>query len=168
MSHLIERRRVLYVEDDAMDLLLMQRAFSAEGKLDLLLHASDGAQAIAWLGGTGPYADRSKYPLPDVTVLDMRLPGASGLDVLRWIRNHPELATLPVIMFSGSDLQSDMAEAYVRGASLYLSKTTGEGLQAIVRFILGWLELSPAQRAYKKEWRSCTKPPASAELRSAA
>jgi CheY-like chemotaxis protein len=146
-------KKVLYVEDDDADVWLMHRAFKAEGLKEWLHIARDGLEAISWLVGAGEYEDRTKYPLPDLVLLDIRLPKASGHEVLQWIRDQQALATLPVIMFSGSDLESDVAEAYRLGANLYLSKPCGEDLREIARFLAAWLQLSPSPRAYKTQWR---------------
>ena len=131
----------------------MERAFQKEGMKEWLYVARDGLEAISWLVGAGEYADRVKYPLPDLVLLDMCLPKANGHEVLRWIRDQAALVTVPVIMYSGSDRESDVAAAYRLGANLYLSKPSGEDLGAVARFLVAWLQLSPSPRAYKTEWR---------------
>ena len=128
MNTTAPHKKVLYIEDEDFDLLAMQRAFAAAGCKDWLYAARDGGEALEWLQGTGKYADRSQYPIPDLVLLDIRLPKASGLDVLRWIRDQPLLGALPVIMFSGSDLDEDVADAYRVGANVYLCKPLGEKL----------------------------------------
>ena len=148
-----QHKNVLYVEDDDLDLLAMERAFAAEGLRRWLYAARDGAEALEWLQGAGVYAERSRYPFPDLVLMDIRMPKASGLDVLRWIRDQPPLAALPVIIFSGSDLEVDIADAYRVGASVYLCKPAGDKLQAVARFIAAWLGLDPAPSANKQEWR---------------
>jgi CheY-like chemotaxis protein len=146
-------KKVLYVEDEDSDVWIMQRAFREEGLEEWLYVARDGLEAISWLVGAGEYADRAKYPLPDLVLLDMFLPKANGDEVLRWIRDQAALVTVPVIMFSSSDRETDLAEAYRLGANLYLSKPTGGDLRAVARFLVAWLQLSPSPRAYKTEWR---------------
>jgi CheY-like chemotaxis protein len=146
-------RKILYVEDEETDVWLMERAFQAEGMKDWLHIARDGLEAISWLVGAGEYEDRTKYPLPDLVLLDIRLPKATGHEVLQWIRDQAALTTLPVIMFSGSDIEADVAAAYRLGANLYLSKPSGQDLRAVARFLGAWLQLSPSPRAYKTEWR---------------
>jgi CheY-like chemotaxis protein len=146
-------KRILYVEDEDADVWLMERAFQKEGMREWLYIARDGLEAISWLVGAGAYGDRIKYPLPDLVLLDMFLPKANGHEVLRWIRDQSALVTVPVIMYSGSDRESDVAEAYRLGANLFLSKPSGEDLGAVARFLVAWLQLSPSPRAYKTEWR---------------
>jgi CheY-like chemotaxis protein len=146
-------KKVLYVEDEDADVWLMQRAFQKEGMREWLYVARDGLEAISWLVGAGDYGNRAKYPLPDLVLLDMFLPRANGHEVLRWIRDQSALVTVPVIIYSGSDREADVAEAYRLGANLYLSKPSGEDLGAVARFLLAWLQLSPCPRAYKTDWR---------------
>jgi CheY-like chemotaxis protein len=146
-------KKILYVEDEDADVWIMERAFKEEGMKDWLYIARNGLEAISWLVGAAEYADRDKHPLPDLVLLDMFLPKANGLEVLRWIRDQAALVTVPVIMFSGSDRESDVAEAYRLGANLYLSKPSGGDLRAVARFLVAWLQLSPSPRAYKTEWR---------------
>jgi CheY-like chemotaxis protein len=153
MDSAVPHKKVLYIEDDDFDLLAMQRAFAAAGCTDWLYAARDGGEALEWLQGTGKYADRSQYPVPDLVLLDIRLPKASGLDVLRWIRDQPLLGALPVIMFSGSGHDEDVADAYRVGANVYLCKPLGEKLPAVVRFLVAWLDLDPAPCVNKTEWR---------------
>ncbi|HVM49498.1 MAG TPA: response regulator [Candidatus Acidoferrum sp.] len=147
-----QRKKVLYVEDDDLDLMAMQRAFAAEHLGEWLHVTRDGAQALDWLQGAGVYADRSKHPFPDLLLMDIRMPKVSGLEVLRWVRDRPSLSNLPIIMFSGSDLADDIADAYRVGANLYLCKPVGNKLRAVVRFIAAWLDLEPAPSANKPEW----------------
>src|SRR6185503_15657370 len=82
---------------------------------------SDGRQAIAYLQGTGKFADRAKFPFPCLVLLDLKLPYVMGLDVLKWIRKHLS-AALPVVMMTASAEDADIANAYRLGASAFLSK----------------------------------------------
>ena len=82
------------------------------------------------------YADRAMYPLPSLILLDLKMPRATGFEVLKWIRSHPELGQLPVVVLSGSELHEDVRRAYVGGANSYLVKPIGfEALVNLVRNI---------------------------------
>src|SRR4051794_41136268 len=127
---------VLHIDDDANDTALLQAA-ARSADLDFRLHnVEDGERAIAYLSGVEPYGDRSMYPLPSLILLDLKMPRATGFEVLKWIRKHPELGNLPVVVLSGSELQEDVRRAYGVGANSYLVKPIGfEALVNLVRNI---------------------------------
>jgi len=136
---------VLHIDDDPNDTALLQAA-ARSAKLDFQLYnIEDGDQAIAYLGGAEPYSDRELYPLPSLILLDLKMPRATGFEVLKWIRNHPELGKLPVIVLSGSELKEDVREAYTVGADSYLVKPIGFGaLVNLVRNLSNvWLAARP-------------------------
>ena len=87
--------------------------------------ASDGQQAIDYLKGAGKFADREKFPVPCLVLLDLKLPYVMGLDVLRWIREQPGTA-FPVVMLSASAEDADIATAYRLGANAFLTKPSEE------------------------------------------
>src|SRR5688500_1161008 len=100
----------LIAEDDQDTQLLIQRAFK-QGDLAVPVYfVNDGEQAIEYLTGREKYADRAKYPLPAILLLDLKMPFKDGFDVLRWIRAHPDFRKLVVIMFSGSSLERDVEQ----------------------------------------------------------
>jgi CheY-like chemotaxis protein len=113
---------VLYAEDEENDVFLMQRAFRKAGVSNPLQTASDGADAIHYLQGAGDYADRERFPLPCLVLLDLNLPRNSGLEVLKWIREQPELKHLPVVILTSSNQHRDITAAYQLGANGYLVK----------------------------------------------
>src|SRR5262249_36092074 len=94
---------VLYVENDKNDVLLMHRAWMKAGGRDRLKAVSDGEEAIRYLSGEGPYVNRVEHPMPRLVLLDVKLSGMSGLDVLKWIRSRPDLHYLPVVMLTSSN-----------------------------------------------------------------
>jgi CheY-like chemotaxis protein len=137
---------VLHIDDDANDTALLQAA-TRSANLDFQLHnVEDGERAIAYLSGGGPYSDRTVYPLPSLILLDLKMPRATGFEVLKWIRQHPELGNLPVVVLSGSELQEDVRKAYGVGANSYLVKPIGfEALVNMVRNITSvWLNAQQA------------------------
>jgi CheY-like chemotaxis protein len=140
---------ILLVEDDANDVFFMKRAMMLAEMLNPVQVASDGRQAIHYLEGTGEYRDRDRFPLPGLVLLDLKLPHVMGLDVLKWIREQPELKTLIVLIFTSSKQPLDISKAYFRGANSYLVKPSApEQLPEIVKVIKHyWLELNQSPPA---------------------
>lgn len=115
---------VLLVKDREEDVFLFRRALQrAEITLRVEV-AKDGQEAIDYLAGTGRFADRKKFPLPALVLLDLKLPLQTGLDVLAWIETQPTLRSLVVIVFSSSIDEGDMDRAYELGANAFLVKPT--------------------------------------------
>ena len=135
--------KILWVEDDPDDILLIGRAIRKAG-LDQPALARDGREAVAYLSGTGPYADRSAHPFPTLVLLDLKLPKMSGFEVLQWIREHEETSRLPVIMFTSSQEKVDIDRAYDLGANAYLLKSVEHDhlVEALQRVRSFWLDLN--------------------------
>src|SRR5262249_7672623 len=84
----------------------------------------DGQEALNYLSGEGQYANRVTYPMPNLVLLDLKLPKVTGLDVLKWIREQPgALGTLPVIVLSSSNMPQDVARAHALGIDRYWTKS---------------------------------------------
>ena len=113
---------VLLVEDNDDDVLLFCRGLRRRSIRATPQVIRDGHEAIRYLQGEGLYGDRSAYPLPGVVILELHLPGSSGLAILRWIRKQPPLVGLPVIVFTGTDRGCSIHEAMQNGADTYLLK----------------------------------------------
>jgi CheY-like chemotaxis protein len=136
---------VLHVDDDPNDTALLEAA-RRKAEVDFRLeNVSDGDQAMAYLNGAGHYANRTRHPRPALILLDLKMPRATGFEILRWIRNHPDSKELPVVVLSGSELQEDIRQAYSMGADSYLVKPLGfEALVQLVRNITSvWLAPRP-------------------------
>jgi CheY-like chemotaxis protein len=117
-----ERKVILLVEDLEDDILLIRRAFAA-AKLHIPLQVvRDGEEAIAYLMGVDKYERRDEFPLPDLILLDLKMPKMDGLDVLRWIRSHPHLKGIRVIVLTSSEDIYDVNKAYELGANSFLVK----------------------------------------------
>ena len=124
---------VLYVEDDANDFALFKLASRRCGTPFSLQHAADGEMAIAYLSGTGDYADREEYPFPDLVMLDLKMPRLDGFEVLHWIRTNPATKTLPVVVLAGSSFRADIRRALELGANSYAAKPASlEELQVLI------------------------------------
>jgi len=132
---------VLHIDDDPNDTELFRAAVRKAQADFQLQNVHDGEQAIAYLSGSGAFADRARYGRPALILLDLKMPRASGFEVLRWIRARPDLLDVPVIVLSGSELQEDVRRAYALGANSYLVKPSGfEALLELVKTIsLAWL-----------------------------
>ncbi|HWQ90616.1 MAG TPA: PAS domain-containing protein, partial [Clostridia bacterium] len=113
---------VLYVEDEESDAMFMERAFAAKGLSGKLRVVGDGRQAIDYLSRSGDYSDREKYPVPALVLLDLNLPHVPGFQVLEWMRNNPDYAQTPVVVFSSSTREDDRVKARELGASEFVSK----------------------------------------------
>jgi CheY-like chemotaxis protein len=122
---MISQPAMLYVEDEKSDVLLLRVAFSL-ARLTIPVHVVvDGAQAIDYLAGNGPFADRSQHPLPALVLLDLNLPKKSGFEVLSWIRQQPQFASLPVVIYTSSVGLIDKDTAQLLGATDYFVKRSG-------------------------------------------
>lgn len=127
---------VLTVDDSADDLMLLSLACEVAQVSFQVQSVQSGETAMAYLGGHQAYADRQIYPLPDLVLLDLKMPGKSGFDVLAWIRGQEHLKQLPVVIFTASVLVEDRERALELGATHFLVKPIGyEALQRLVREI---------------------------------
>jgi CheY-like chemotaxis protein len=113
---------ILVAEDDPSDAFFLQRAFSKVGKTVALQFVRDGQEVVDYLRGEGTFADRHLYPMPDLLLLDLKMPRMDGFEALTWIRKQPSLRRLPVLIFSGSEQLQDINKAYDLGANSYLVK----------------------------------------------
>ena len=133
---------VLSVDDNDVDGALLERAFKRCSIPSRLFRVSEGPQAMSYLTGHGIYADRAAYPLPDLILLDLVMPKMHGMEVLKWIREQPDLKKTAVLIFTSSEKPEDVKDATRIGANGYLVKPTKfEDLKNLVRTIYSeWLE----------------------------
>jgi CheY-like chemotaxis protein len=152
---------VLHIDDDPNDTELLQAASRQAGVPFVLQHIQDGEQAIAYISGLGVYADRRRYPLPTLIILDLKMPRTSGFEVLKSLRKHPQLNDAPVVVLSGSERQDDIQLAYRMGANSYIVKPLGfkELVQVVETLHTVWLA--------KPVNATLPPPAASAKLRAA-
>jgi len=113
---------LLLVEDDRSQALLVERVLRKARLANPLHVCENGDEAITYLAGEGAFADRDRYPLPVVTLLDLHVPGKSGLEILTWLRGQRSLDDVPVVMLSGSSESEDIDRAFELGAQSYLVK----------------------------------------------
>jgi CheY-like chemotaxis protein len=113
---------ILLVEDEENDAFLLKRAFKKNNILNPVQWVRDGVEAVAYLSGKDAYADRQRYPAPEVILLDLKMPRMGGLELLAWIRDHPETRVIPTIIMTSSREDVDIEKAYHLGANTYMIK----------------------------------------------
>lgn len=141
---MIKSAHILLVEDERMDTELALDAFR-EAQLTNTVHvAADGQTALDYLFGRGEYADREAFPLPDLILLDLKLPGVDGFEVLRQLKSAPVLKRIPAVILTSSKEEGDRALGYDLGANSYLVKPVSfEGFLELVSEIESyWLTLN--------------------------
>ncbi|MDB6112461.1 MAG: response regulator [Pedosphaera sp.] len=111
-------KKMLLVEDESDDAFLVKRAFERANIPCAVQIVTDGDKAVEYLSDT----DRIHHPLPDLILLDIKLPRRNGIEVLHWIRSQPHLDCLPVVMLTNSDEPQFIGRAYREGANSYLVK----------------------------------------------
>src|SRR5689334_9161892 len=144
---------ILLIEDNEDDVFLMQRAIENAAIVNALFVVEDGQQAIDYMDGTGKFSDRSRYPLPALIFLDLKLPIVKGLEVLAWIREKPEFDNTVIVVLTSSNEPKDLNESYRLGANSYVVKppTANQLLEMAKAFKWYWLEFNnfgdkPGQR----------------------
>jgi CheY-like chemotaxis protein len=143
---MINLAHILLVEDNRMDVELTIDAFHEAKLLNTIHVVSNGQEALDYLFGRGRYTDRCAYPIPNLILLDLKLPGVDGFEVLRQIKSTPILKRLPIVILTSSKEEGDRALSYDRGANSYLVKPVSfDGFIGVVRQIEGyWLSLNVA------------------------
>ena len=115
-------RTILLVEDNPDDVDLVRHAFRRAGVEATLQVVSRGDEAVAYLSGEPPFADRIAHPLPRLILLDLKLPRMSGFEVLTWIRGYEATQYIPIVVLTSSDQNGDIQRAHRLGANSYLTK----------------------------------------------
>jgi len=117
-----DRPVILLVEDQENDVVLVRRAFERGQILNPLMVVHSGQEAMAYLAGEGKYRNREDYPLPELMLLDIKMPGSDGFEVLRWVRAQSDFSGLIIVMLTSSDRVYDVNQAYKLGANSFLVK----------------------------------------------
>jgi two-component system response regulator len=139
---------ILLVEDNPDDVKLTLRALKKNNILNRVVVAEDGVEALDYLFGRGKYADRDLRAMPQVILLDLKMPKVDGLEVLQQLRAHEETKVLPVVILTTSNEERDRIESYKLGANSYVRKPVefNEFLKAVRQLGLYWLILNEAPR----------------------
>ena len=137
---------ILLVEDNADDEALTLRALNKHKVANQIDVVRDGAEALDYLFARGTYANRDPFDLPQVILLDLKLPKVDGLEVLRQIRAEPRTHMLPVVVLTSSKQEQDMIRAYTIGVNSYVRKPVdfNQFVDAIGQLGLYWLVLNEA------------------------
>jgi CheY-like chemotaxis protein len=129
-----ENYTILVIEDDPNDVLLLKRALKKNVINNPVCTLPDGEEAIEYLSGRGRYADRNAHPVPHVIILDLKMPRKSGLEVLEWLKDHPQYRVIPTIVLTSSKLNEDVVKAYGLGANSYMVKPSNfDDLQQMMK-----------------------------------
>ena len=135
---------ILLVEDNPDDRDLTLRALRKNNISNEVVIAKDGVEALDYLFATGTYSGRDNKILPQVILLDLKLPRLDGVEVLKQIRANPDTRRLPVVILTTSAEQRDIATSYDHGASSYIRKPVdfGEFQEAVRQLGIYWLVLN--------------------------
>ncbi len=140
----MEEKIILLVEDNPDDVELTLRSFKKSNLVNEVVVVHDGAEALDYLFGSGAYSGRDPRPMPQVVLLDLKLPKVSGLEVLRRLRADSRTAMLPVVILTSSDADRDIVDSYRLGANSYVRKPVdfAHFSEAVSRLGLYWLMLN--------------------------
>lgn len=113
---------MLVVEDQESDYHFIELAMKESRFPTRVRWVQNGIEATQYLMGEGRFADRVEYPLPDILLLDLKMPGMSGHDLLEWLQKRPQYQVIPTLVMSSSDQPQDIRRSYELGATTYFVK----------------------------------------------
>ena len=138
--------KILLAEDDPDDAEIFQLAIKRSGLATRVMVTHDGQETIDYLSGNDPFHDRTKFPFPNLLIMDIRMPNVDGFHLLTWLRTHPQCSVVPTLIFSASDQPNDVRKAYQLGANSYIAKPSQ--LEELVNLI----------RVVYEYWHHCEAP----------
>lgn len=140
----MENKSILLVEDNPNDELLMLRALKKNNIANEVVVVHDGVEALDYLFGTGSYTGRNLDDLPQLMLLDLKLPKLDGLETLRRVRANSRTKYIPVVVLTTSTEQKDIIDSYDLGANSYVQKPVdfNEFIQATQQLGLYWLVIN--------------------------
>ena len=138
---------ILLVEDRADDILLVRKAFERGAINHPLQVVRDGEEAMRYLAGEGRYSNRDEYPLPDLILVDLKMPRVDGFELVKWIRRQPGFSNIPIVVLTSSDAIRDVNRAYALGANSFLVKP------------LDFDNFVETAKTLKKYWLNMNQPP---------
>jgi CheY-like chemotaxis protein len=113
---------ILLVDDQQDDARLVQRCFERARILNPLMVLNSGQDCVKYLSGAGEFSDREEFPLPALLLLDLRMPGMDGYEVISWIRSRPEFQKLRIVVLTGFGDMASVSKAYQQGANSFITK----------------------------------------------
>lgn len=145
----MDEKIILLVEDNPDDVALTERAFKKNNIRNRVVVATDGVEALDYVFGSGKYAGQT-LPLPQVVLLDLKLPRVSGLEVLKMIRTDERTKLLPVVILTSSKEEQDLIDGYNLGANSYIRKPVdfSQFLEAVKQLGLYWLVLNETPKKW--------------------
>lgn len=127
---------ILLVEDQRMDIELALNAFRESRLANNIQVVTRGEEALDYFFGKGPYTDRKSFPLPDLILLDLKMPGIDGFEVLKQIKKAGNIRRIPIVILTSSKEEGDRAMSYDLGANSYLVKPISfEGFLNVIKEI---------------------------------
>ncbi|MEN6348777.1 MAG: response regulator [Syntrophomonas sp.] len=134
---------ILLVEDNEDHAELVKRNFKAQRIANKIIHVSDGEEALNYLFRRGIYSQDEMYPLPNLILLDLRLPKIDGLTVLKEIKSSEQLRVIPTVILTSSDSEKDIKTAYRNHVNSFLVKPIDFGkfsnlMEELGMYWLGW------------------------------
>jgi two-component system, response regulator len=142
----MNKKTILLVEDNPDDEALTLRSLSKNKVCNEVVVTRDGAEALDYLFGTGAYEGRDTSEMPELVLLDLKLPKIDGLEVLKCIRDDSRTKLLPVVVLTSSDEERDLVNSYELGANSYVRKPVefAEFAEAVRQLELYWIVLNQA------------------------
>ena len=142
----MKNKVILLVEDNPDDELLTMRALKKNGVLNEVVVARDGVEALDYLFASGTHSGRDTGVMPQLILLDLKLPRVDGLEVLKRLRSDERTRLLPVVILTSSREQQDMLDGYGLGANSYVRKPVNfeQFVKAVEQLKLYWLVLNEA------------------------
>jgi len=142
----MKNKTILLVEDNPDDVALTLRALKKSKIMNEVVVAQDGVEALEYLFGTGKYAGRDTQVLPQVVLLDLKMPRMDGLEVLQRVRSDERTKLLPLVVLTTSSEDRDRVESYKLGANSYIRKPVDfeQFVNAVQNLGLYWLVLNEA------------------------
>jgi len=141
MKGILQKSPILLVEDNEDDILITKKAIEKRQIMNNLFVVHDGQEALDFLRRTGKYENA---PRPGFVLLDLNMPKLDGFEVLKEIKRHPELKSIPIIILTTSERDEDVSKAYALGCNSYIVKSVdfSKFINTVIEIRQYWLELA--------------------------